>query len=124
MKWSLRPSLKELFEAKGSRRISPAEVKKRLNAGEKVFLIDVRTPKEYTEKHIPKSLSLPLDRLHQEVTQKIPDKATPVFVYCLTGRRSANGVKILTELGYSNVYNMGAMANWPGKIETGAKNDT
>lgn len=101
------------------RRISPAEVKKRLEAGEKVFLVDVRTPNEYAEKHLPKSLSLPLDRLEQEAAQKIPDKTAPVFLYCLTGRRSANGARILTKLGYSNVYNMGAMMNWPEEMETG-----
>jgi phage shock protein E len=99
--------------------ISPLEVKKRLDAGEKVFLVDVRTPSEYAEKHIHKSILLPLDRLEQEVAKKIPDKAAPIFVYCLSGQRSSRGAKILVKLGYSNVYNMGAMRNWPDKLETG-----
>jgi phage shock protein E len=103
----------------GYQKITPVEVKKRLDSGEKAFLVDVRTPGEYAEKHIPKSLLLPLDRLEQEVANKIPDKAAPIFVYCLTGRRSANGANLLVKLGYSNVYNMGAMMNWPGKMETG-----
>jgi len=107
---------------KGFRKISPVEAKNRLDAGEKILLVDVRTPKEYAEKHIPKSLLLPLDCLQREAAQKIPDKGASVFVYCLTGRRSANGVKILTKLGYSNVYNMGAMMNWPGEMETGNQN--
>lgn len=105
---------------KGYQRISPVEVKKRLDTGEKVFLVDVRTPSEYAEKHIPKSLLLPLDRLEREVAEKIPDKAAPIFVYCLTGRRSASGANLLVKLGYSNVYNMGAMMNWPDKMETGS----
>lgn len=106
----------------GYQKITPVEVKKRMETGEKVFLVDVRTPNEYVEKHIPKSLLLPLDRLEQEVAQKIPDKATPIFVYCLSGQRSTSGAKILVKLGYSQVYNMGAMMNWPDKLETGRKN--
>lgn len=100
-------------------RISAVEVKKRLDAGEKALLVDVRTPSEFVEKHIPQSLLLPLDRIEQEAAQKIPDKAAPIFVYCLTGRRSTSGARILVKLGYSNVYNMGAMMNWPDKLETG-----
>jgi phage shock protein E len=103
----------------GYQKITPAEVKRRLDAGEKALLVDVRTPDEYVEKHIPGSLLLPLDRLEQEVVKRIPDKTIPVFVYCLSGRRSAKGASILVKLGYSNVYDMGAMMNWPGRMETG-----
>jgi phage shock protein E len=106
---------------KGYQRTSPAEVKKRLDTGEKVFLVDVRTPNEYAEKHIPKSLLLPLERLEQEAPKKLPDKDAQIFVYCLTGRRSASGVRTLVNLGYSNVYDMGGMMNWPGKMETGSR---
>ncbi len=100
----------------GYQRIAPAEVKKRLDAGEKVFLLDVRTPEEYAEKHIPKSLSLPLDQLAREAFKRIPDKKTPVFVYCVSGARSARAAGILVKLGYSHVYDMGAMRNWPGSM--------
>ena len=100
-------------------RISPVEVKKRLDAGEKAFLVDVRTPDEYAEKHIANSLLVPLDRIEQQVNRKIPDKTIPLFVYCLSGSRSARAAGILVKLGYSNVYDMGAMRNWPGKMETG-----
>ena len=105
----------------GYQKITPAEVKKRLESGEKVFLVDVRTPNEFAEKHIPKSVLLPLERLEQEAVKKIPDKATPIFVYCLSGQRSTSGAKILVKLGYINVYNMGAMMNWPDKLETRSK---
>ncbi|HBF36080.1 MAG TPA: rhodanese-like domain-containing protein [Firmicutes bacterium] len=103
-------------------KISPVEVKKRLDAGEKVFLLDVRTESEYTEEHIPKSLSIPLDQLEQKAGGLMPDKVIPIFVYCLSGRRSASGAGILVKLGYTNVYDMGAMKNWPGKMEAGGSN--
>ncbi len=103
----------------GYQRIVPAEVKKRLDAGEKALLVDVRTPEEYAEKHIQNSLSLPLDQLERQAIKRIPDKTTPVFVYCLSGSRSARAAGILAKLGYNHVYDMGAMGNWPGKMETG-----
>jgi rhodanese-related sulfurtransferase len=103
----------------GYQKIAPAEVKKRMDSGEKVFLVDVRTPEEYGARHIPNSVSIPLDRLEQQINKKITDKSTPIFVYCLSGSRSARAAGILVKLGYSHVYNMGAMGNWPGKMETG-----
>ena len=99
--------------------ISPNEVKNRLDSGEKAVLLDVRTKSEYAEEHIPHSLSIPLDQLEQEAARAMPDKGIPIFVYCLSGRRSASGAGTLAKLGYTHVYNMGAMKNWPGKMETG-----
>jgi rhodanese-related sulfurtransferase len=64
-------------------------------------------------------LSIPLDILEQKAVELIPDKAAPIYVYCLSGRRSASGAGILAKLGYPKVYDMGAMANWPGKMESG-----
>ena len=101
-------------------RINPVEVKKRLETGEKAILLDVRTESEYSEKHIPQSLSLPLDQLEQDAEEVLSDKTVPIFVYCLSGKRSSMGAGILAELGYSDVYDMGAMSNWPGKMETGS----
>jgi phage shock protein E len=106
---------------KGYQKISPVEVKKRMDSGEKAFVVDVRTSNEYAEKHIPKSLLIPLERLEREALQKIPDKTAPIFVYCLTGRRSAKGAEMMVILSYSNVYNMDVMTNWPDKLETGSK---
>ena len=99
--------------------ISAEEVKKRMEEGEKVFLIDVRTPGEYAQKHIPKSVSIPLDRLEEDAVKIIPEKAAPIIVYCQSGSRSAKGASILTKLGYSNVSNLGGIMGWPYKTETG-----
>lgn len=105
------------------RNISPEEAKRRLDSGEKVMLLDVRTPDEHAEKHIPGSVLLPIE-LVDEVTgaaaDVIPDKDTPVFVYCRSGRRSANAARILMGLGYKDVYNLGGIQAWPYETAGGA----
>ena len=52
------------------------------------LLLDVRTKAEYDAGHIAGSRSFPLDAL-QQAPQVLPDKSTPLFVYCLSGGRSS-----------------------------------
>ena len=92
--------------------ISPQEAKRRLSSGEAVVLLDVRTPEEYEQIHIPNSISLPLDRLKHEVAGRIPDKDMPIIVYCLSGARSSMASSQLAAMGYTNVSNMGGIRSW------------
>lgn len=69
-------------------------------------LIDVRTPEEYREGHIPESMNIPLQSINK-VTRIIDDKSTPIFVHCLSGARSRQATNILKQLGYTNVKNIG-----------------
>lgn len=54
-------------------------------------LLDVRSPQEYQGGHIPGSKNLPLQALNQAAAV-IPEKITPVFVYCYSGSRSSQAV--------------------------------
>jgi phage shock protein E len=106
-------------QGKQYKNISPAEAQKRLNSGEEIIILDVRTLAEYREKHIPKSLLIPLDQLEKVVESQLIDKTAPVFVYCRSGRRSAMAAEILSKLGYINIYNLGGILDWPYETETG-----
>jgi rhodanese-related sulfurtransferase len=49
----------------------------------------------------------------------IPDKEAKIVVYCRSGRRSAEAAKVLKELGYKNVYDLGGINSWPYETISG-----
>ena len=79
-------------------------------------LLDVRTPQEYREGHIPGSQNMPLQQLDkvEEVTE---NKDTVLYVYCHSGARSRQAVSLLKHMGYTNVHNIGGIAAYSGKVE-------
>lgn len=79
-------------------------------------LLDVRTPQEYREGHIPGSQNVPLQQLDkvEEVTE---NKNTVLYVYCRSGARSRQAVSLLQAMGYTNVRNIGGIAAYSGKVE-------
>ena len=83
---------------------------------EYVDLLDVRTPQEYREGHIPGSQNVPLQQLDkvEEVTE---NKDTVLYVYCRSGARSRQAVSLLQAMGYTNVRNIGGIAAYSGKVE-------
>ncbi len=83
---------------------------------EGAVLLDVRTPQEYHEGHIPGSINIPLQSL--STADQIPaGKDAPLFVYCYSGSRSAQAVRLLTGMGYTNIKNIGGIAAYKGKVE-------
>ena len=97
--------------------IAPEEALQRLESEEDIILVDVRTPGEYAEERIPGSLLIPLQTLEEEAPQHLTDKEAPVFIYCRSGRRSLEAAEILLELGYTNVYDLGGIIDWPYDVE-------
>ena len=79
-------------------------------------LLDVRTPQEYQGGHIPGSKNLPLQELDQAASV-IPEKSTPVFVYCYSGSRSSQAVGKLKKMGYHHIKNIGGISSWSGNME-------
>ena len=79
-------------------------------------LLDVRSPQEYREGHIPDSQNVPLQQLDkvEEVTE---NKDTVLYVYCRSGARSRQAVSLLQAMGYTNVHNIGGIAAYSGKVE-------
>ncbi len=73
--------------------LKPADI----NAGVEEFratpgarLVDVRTPGEYAGGHIPGAVNVPLQQI-SAIASEVPDKSTPLFVYCMSGARSRGG---------------------------------
>ncbi|KGK88600.1 rhodanese-like domain-containing protein [Clostridium sp. HMP27] len=96
--------------------ITPEEANKRLGSEKGIILLDVRTKEEYDTGHIKGSMLIPVDNLNAEADNKLKDKNSPIFVYCRSGNRSVTAAKILTNLGYTNVYNLGGINNWPYEV--------
>mgnify|MGYP003365256660 CR=1 FL=1 len=102
-----------LFRQAPKNAISSKQAKERLDSGDTVLLLDVRTREEYTGGHIPNSISLPLDQLKTRIARTAPDKGAEIIVYCLSGGRAAQACGMLAAMGYTNVYNLGGINAWP-----------
>lgn len=67
-------------------------------------LIDVRTLQEFTEGAIPNAIHIPIDELRERLDEIPEDK--PIYLYCGIGLRGYVALKILTQSGFKNVYNL------------------
>ena len=73
-------------------------------------LLDVRQPGEFNAGHIDGAVLVPHDTIADKIASVVPDKETPVYVYCRSGRRSAMAVRSMRSLGYTNLIDLGGMA--------------
>ena len=80
------------------------------------ILLDVRTPEEYHNGHIPGSKNIPLQTL-TKVTSVAKNKDTILYVYCQSGARSRQATQVLQQMGYTNINNLGGIAAYVGKVE-------
>lgn len=79
--------------------------------GEGAVLIDVRSSMEYEQGHLNNSINIDVDAIKDTIESKVEDKNTKIIVYCRSGNRSATAAQTLVEMGYKNVYDLGAMSN-------------
>ena len=93
------------------------EVKRRLGAGEKFLLVDVREESEWNAGHLPGAIHLSKGVIERDVEQKVPDPNTPMVLYCGGGFRSALAADNLQKMGYRNVISMDG--GWRGWTEAG-----
>ena len=111
-------SFRELMkETKGGiTEVAADEVKKRLDAKERVAIIDVREKDEFSQGHLPGSIFIPRGFLEMRIEEKVPDRGQAIVVYCAAGNRSAFAAKTLRELGYESVTSMtGGFTGWKDK---------
>ena len=97
--------------------IEPGELKRRLDAGDPVLVLDVRGPEEFTGElgHIGGAVNLPLAELPSRVAQFAADRRSLVCV-CLTDRRSAQAAAALAAAGHGDVAVLhGGMQRWRGE---------
>jgi rhodanese-related sulfurtransferase len=97
--------------------ITPEELKKRLEAGEQLHLVDVREPSENAEFNIG-GLLHPLGKIRDlDVTELEAMKDQELIIYCRSGNRSGQACMMLETMGFTNVVNLtGGMLAWREKF--------
>lgn len=93
--------------------ISVDEMKEMLQDNHDLLLLDVRTPEEFKEGHLPGARNI--DFLSDDFQQKIEElpKDQAVYLYCRSGNRSAKAASLLSEMGFPNTYDVeGGYLEW------------
>ncbi len=89
------------------------QVKKRLDAGEKFVLVDVREESEWARGHLPGAIHLCKGIVERDIEVAIPDKNADIVLYCGGGFRSALSADNLQKMGYTKVSSMdGGWRGW------------
>jgi phage shock operon rhodanese PspE len=97
--------------------ISPKDALELLKGDKDAVLIDVRTPEEFQVVRIPGSILVPDYEIKDKISEVVPDKNAAVIVYCRSGRRSSAAAKELINMGYTKVFDLGGITNWPYDTE-------
>lgn len=96
--------------------ITTDELKQRMDAGEKLNIIDVREVHEFEEYNIGATL-IPLGELPSRMNELEQLKNEEIIVHCRSGARSNNAKMFLLDNGFSNVRNvLGGMLDWRSKF--------
>lgn len=93
------------------------DIKKRLDSGEKMILVDTREDNEWARGRIPGAIHLGKGVIERDIEKTIPDKHAPLVLYCGGGFRSALAADNLQKMGYKNVVSMDG--GWRGWFESG-----
>ena len=105
-------------EAKGRiREIGVDEVLARRKAGQHLLLVDVREDREWDAGHAAGARHLGRGVLERDIREAVPDKTTPLVLYCGGGFRSALAADNLQKMGYSDVRSMAG--GWRAWLERG-----
>jgi adenylyltransferase/sulfurtransferase len=96
--------------------MEPAELKAKLDRGDRFVLVDVREPHEYQICRIPGSRLIPLGELPKRAGE-VPS-AEEIVVHCKSGARSAKAADFLRNAGYQKVWNLkGGILAWSDKVD-------
>jgi rhodanese-related sulfurtransferase len=93
------------------------DIKKKLDAGEPMIIIDTREDNEWARGHIHNAVHLGKGVIERDIEKAIPDKDATLVLYCGGGYRSALAADNLQRMGYRNVISMDG--GWRGWTEAG-----
>lgn len=100
--------------------ITPEEVAQKLARREDVYVVDVRTPREYRARHLPDAILLPTDEFADRYAREL-DPEDEVILVCERGLSSEAAARYLASQGFTNVATMaGGMLRYDGPVETGS----
>lgn len=101
-------------EAADASEMNVDSLKQRLDAGEDVFVLDVRSPQELEQEGmIEGSLNIPIDDLESRMAEVPKDK--PLAIYCHRGGRASSAAALLREKGYTEPIEYGGISAWKEK---------
>ena len=93
--------------------IAPAVFKEKLQEKTNALLIDIRTPGEIANGHIPNASFIDFNGGKFEEEIGALDKEQPIFLYCASGGRSGRALKMMKKLGFKEIYDLdGGMRDW------------
>jgi rhodanese-related sulfurtransferase len=93
--------------------LPPAEFKQQLSAATNAYLLDVRTPDEYSAGHIEGAININYNAPDFKAQIEKLDKSRPVFLYCAIGGRSSKASKLLNEAGFKRIVDLkGGYNGW------------
>ena len=100
------------------KKISAADAKARMDSGDTIVILDVRTQEEYDAGHIAGAILIPNETIADKQPALLPDLDAEILVYCRSGNRSAQAAKKLIAIGYTNVVDFGGIIDWPYDVVT------
>ena len=100
------------------RQINMDEAITMMEEGSGYIILDVRTPEEFAEKHIPGAINVANETIGTDEIPELPDKDQLILVYCRSGNRSKQASEKLVALGYTNIVEFGGINDWPGETVT------
>lgn len=96
--------------------ISATELKQKLDAGEKILVVDVREPDEYATCKIPGTILIPLQTIPERFSEL--DPSATIVLHCHHGRRSLMALEFLREKGFINLINLtGGIDAWSCEVD-------
>ena len=104
--------------ASAYRQISQEEAAELMASGEDLVILDVRTPEEFAQGHIPGALNIPNETIGTEPIQALPRKDQTILVYCRSGNRSRQASQKLADQGYTQVLEFGGINSWTGPVSS------
>lgn len=103
-------------------KLTAEEAKKRIDSGDNLVILDVRTQEEYDEKHIDGAVLIPNEEIGEEPLAQLPDLNQEILIYCRSGNRSSQAAKKMLKAGYTNVYDFGGINDWSYDTVSGSEN--
>jgi rhodanese-related sulfurtransferase len=91
------------------REIQGPEARKLVATGAR--LLDVRSPAEYADGHLPGAVNIPVQELDRRLAEVGPVDHE-LIVYCRSGHRSTRATELLRQHGFTRVHNLGPMTAW------------
>ncbi len=97
----------------GFQRSNAEEAKELMDTRKDYILLDVRTPEEFAQAHIPGAICIPNETIGTQPIDQLPSKDQLILIYCRSGNRSKQAAGKLAKLGYTNLVEFGGIHDWP-----------